>query len=64
LLIGEVKWSGSVNIEEEFHALNQKIMNIPFNKPEKIYLVIFQQSPAAHPEIHVFTPDDVIGSNI
>ena len=62
LLIGEVKWTESVNIERVSHSLNQKIENLPINKPPTIFKAVFQQLHASHPEVYVFTPDDVIGA--
>jgi AAA+ ATPase superfamily predicted ATPase len=60
LLIGEVKWSDSNQVTEVVESLQAKEMNIPFAKPEKIIRVLFQKMPAAHPDIIVFTPDDVV----
>lgn len=60
LLIGEVKWSDSNQVTEVVESLQSKEMNIPFAKPDKIIRVLFQKMPASHPDIIVFTPDDVV----
>jgi len=60
LLIGEVKWSDSNHVYEVLELLQAKELNIPFAKPKKIIKVLFQKIPASHPDIVVFTPDDIV----
>jgi len=60
MLIGEVKWSGSNQVTEVLESLEWKERNIPFAKPEKIIMVLFQKMPAMRDGIKVFTPDDIL----
>jgi len=60
LLIGEAKWSDRDQSNEVSELLEMKESNIPFAKPKNIIKVLFQKLPASHPNIMVFTPDDVI----
>ena len=60
LLIGEVKWSDKNHTVEVLESLKWKESNIPFAKPEKIIKVLFQKTPASHPDITVLTPDDIV----
>jgi AAA+ ATPase superfamily predicted ATPase len=60
LLIGEVKWSDKNRTDEVLESLKWKESNIPFAKPEKIIKVLFQKTPASHPDITILTPDDIV----
>jgi AAA+ ATPase superfamily predicted ATPase len=60
ILIGEVKWSDKNQTIEVLESLKWKESNIPFAKPEKIIKVLFQKTPASHPDITVLTPDDIV----
>jgi len=60
LLIAEVKWTDRNCLDEVIESLNRKAGNIPFKKPGRIIRALFQKVPATHPEISVFTPDDII----
>jgi len=60
LLIGEAKWSNKDLLGEAVESLCLKEKNIPFSKPPKIIKAVFQKAPASHPDVFVFTPDDIV----
>jgi AAA+ ATPase superfamily predicted ATPase len=63
LLIGEVKWSDKVRINEVYDKLSVKSNNIPFLKNRKIIKVLFvKKAPRSIPDdIMIFTPNEVLG---
>ncbi len=60
LLIGEAKWSDNNLLNEVAESLSLKEQNIPFAKPPKIIKALFQKVPASHPDVFVFTPDEIV----
>lgn len=58
LLLGEVKWSDAVNIEETLAQLRQKSENLPCRKPaQNILFALWTKHPAQARDCHIITPD-------
>lgn len=64
LLIGEAKWSDKKMLNEVFESLKRIEENIPFTKPKKIYKVAFLKHNDSHPELTVFTPEDIVNMKV
>ncbi|MCF8370447.1 MAG: ATP-binding protein [Bacteroidales bacterium] len=64
LLVAEVKWTNSIDLEFEINRLNVKCENLPFGIGQKIYKVLFVKSGQAVSDIkfQVFTPKEVVNS--
>jgi AAA+ ATPase superfamily predicted ATPase len=64
LLVGEVKWTNKLSVDEINASLSQKCLNIPFSKEKKVIKAIFGKvTPVgSHPEIFLFDPDDVVSA--
>ncbi|MEN8157504.1 MAG: ATP-binding protein, partial [Bacteroidota bacterium] len=64
LLIGEAKWSSTVNIPSVCNSLTQKTETLPWFQGKKIHKVLFlKEKPAYVPEgYQVFTPEDVVNA--
>jgi hypothetical protein len=63
-LVGEVKWTNKLSVDEINASLSQKCLNIPFSKEKKVIKAIFGKvTPVgSHPEIFLFDPDDVVSA--
>ena len=63
LLIGEVKWSDKVRINEISGQLSAKCNNIPFLTDREIIKVLFLKEPPGNipDDIKIITPDEVLG---
>ena len=64
LIIGEVKWSDKVRVNEISAQLSAKCNNIPFLKNRKIIKVLFlKKAPVNIPDdIMIISPDEVLGA--
>jgi len=64
LLVGEVKWTNKLSLEEINTSLSQKCLNLPFSKPKKVIKAVFSKvNPVgSHPEIFIFVPDDIVSA--
>ncbi|MCD4696967.1 MAG: ATP-binding protein [Bacteroidales bacterium] len=62
LLVGEVKWSKKPFLNELEASLNRKCSNLLFANNRDIIKVLFlkEKPKTLNPEIHVFTPDDIV----
>lgn len=60
LLVGEVKWSEQVNLNETLFKLRQKIENLPFRKKyQDIHLAVWLKHAVETNACHVITPDRI-----
>ncbi len=58
LLLGEVKWSDSTNIDGTLFRLHQKSENIPFRKPsQELVFALWLKHSAQNGGCHIMTPD-------
>ncbi|MBW6502535.1 MAG: ATP-binding protein [Bacteroidales bacterium] len=62
MLIGEAKWTESVNIKYELNNLNVKIANLQFTDGRKIIPALFLKNKPhpAPPGVMIFDPEDVV----
>lgn len=64
ILIGESKWSDSVNITHVINDLKNKIAQLPFTNGKKIIPALFlkYKPKSSPPGINIYDPEDVVGS--
>ncbi|OVE81914.1 hypothetical protein BVY04_02135 [bacterium M21] len=63
LLIGEVKWEKTTNLQRVTEKLNESIANFPLVKGKKVIPVVWLKqgdSRKAEPDVHVVTPADAL----
>lgn len=64
LLVGEVKWTNKLSLDEINTSLSQKCLNLPFSKQKKVIKAVFGKVKpvGSHPEIFIFVPDDIVSA--
>lgn len=64
LLIGESKWSESVNITYEINDLKNKVAQLPFSQGKRIMAALFlkYKPNSSPPGVMIFDPEDVVGA--